>query len=265
MKDTLRHGDRGSAVRVLQTTLNALGANLAVDGVFGDVTFDLVCDFQTRAGLDPDGIVGPKTWKALNQGLARLKRSSPTDALSINAAGVLEGPGVTPIFSHPSWYGGTLAGGAPGGVVCHVSDTGPGTAPVMARGRLHPFIKNQDRLASWHATVDTDGSIVQQVPFHRVAWHAGSSTAQTIPGLGWANYCTVGIELVGYPSGPFPEAQVLGYARLLKALVERYGIPSRFAMLEHSEIDPKRRTDPGKEWMSKHAQRVLELAYGDRL
>lgn len=265
MKDTLKLGDRGALVRTLQTSLNALGGNLHVDGVFGDVTFDAVCDFQSSRKLDPDGVVGPLTWKALEDGLAQRKPPTASGELRINDAGLLEGDGVSLILSHPSWFGGTLAGGAPKGVVCHVSDTGPGTAPVMARGRTKAFIKGHDRLSSWHATVDTDGSIVQQIPFHRVAWHAGSDTAQEVAGLGWANYRTVGIELVGYPKGPFPEAQVLGYARLLKALVDRYGIESRFAMLQHSEIDPKRRTDPGPEWMGKHAQRVLELVYGDRL
>ena len=266
MKETLKHGDLGGDTRYLQTQLNALGANLRVDGVFGDRTFDAVCDFQSSRGLEPDGIVGPKTWEAIDQGIARMAHVHITPAgnveLSINEYHLLVGPALM-IPTHHSWFGGTLAGGAPGGVVCHVSDTPGGTAVAMAKNRTREFLKGHDRLASWHATVDTDGSIVQQIPFNRVAWHAGSDTAQTIPGLGWPNYRTVGIELVGYPEGPFPEAQVLGYAKLLKVLVERYGIQRRFAMLQHSEIDPKRRTDPGQEWMSKHAERVLEIAYGD--
>lgn len=71
MKDTLREGSRGGDVRVLQTTLNALGDNLLVDGIFGDATFNSVCDFQTVKGLEPDGVVGPKTWTALDMAMAR--------------------------------------------------------------------------------------------------------------------------------------------------------------------------------------------------
>lgn len=268
--DILRHGARGADTRTLQTALNALGENIRVDGIFGDVTFHAVCDFQTARGLEPDGVVGPKTWAAIAAGLARLayeQTQTPAllapDDLEIDGSGVLSGPGVTVLLSHRSWYGGFLGtqNGTPEGVVCHVSDTGPGTSLAMARNRVSRFHPDKDRLASWHATVDTDGSIVQQVPFINRAWHAGSPTAKPILGLGWANSTTNGIELVGYPAGPFPEAQVVGYARLLRALRRRYSILREFAMIEHATIDPARRTDPGKEWMTQHAKRVLDAAY----
>lgn len=74
MRDTLRHGSRGTDVRVLQTMLNALGDNLLVDGIFGDDTFNSVCDFQTVKKLEPDGIVGPKTWAAIDMAMARRMR-----------------------------------------------------------------------------------------------------------------------------------------------------------------------------------------------
>lgn len=71
MKDTLKQGDRGADVRQLQTDLNALGANLAVDGIFGDKTYEQVYDFQSSHGLEPDGVVGPKTWTELGHALLR--------------------------------------------------------------------------------------------------------------------------------------------------------------------------------------------------
>jgi hypothetical protein len=64
---------RGMDVRVLQTMLNTVGADLLVDGIFGNRTWHTVCDFQSVKGLEPDGIVGPKTWNALDGALARLK------------------------------------------------------------------------------------------------------------------------------------------------------------------------------------------------
>lgn len=73
MRDTLKHGDRGGDVRQLQTFLNALGENIAVDGIFGDITFHAVCDFQTVCKLEPDGVVGPKTWQAITDALERKK------------------------------------------------------------------------------------------------------------------------------------------------------------------------------------------------
>jgi hypothetical protein len=182
--------------------------------------------------------------------------------LTINDAGWLEGADVVTIPTHHSWLGGPIEHGAPGGTVCHVSDTNPGTAINMAKRRARKFGEDpNDRMASWHASVETTGTLVQMCSFKQRAWHAGSPSAKPIPGLGWANSHTNGIELIGYEKGPYPEAQVMGYARLLRALCLRYGIKREFAMITHQSIDEKRRSDPGKPWMSKHAERVLDYAF----
>ncbi|MCG7427945.1 peptidoglycan-binding protein [Helcobacillus sp. ACRRO] len=64
----IRPGHRGSAVRELQAALNARGASIAVDGVYGAATRNALTAFQSAAGLVPDGIVGPATRSALNGG-----------------------------------------------------------------------------------------------------------------------------------------------------------------------------------------------------
>lgn len=58
-------GDRGDDVRDLQKRLNKLGAQLGVDGLFGQGTHRAVIAFQGREGLSPDGIVGKATWNRL--------------------------------------------------------------------------------------------------------------------------------------------------------------------------------------------------------
>lgn len=64
---TLRAGDKGLDVKMLQTTLNkALGLHLIVDGNFGINTLKAVQQFQTVHFLVSDGVVGPKTNTALN-------------------------------------------------------------------------------------------------------------------------------------------------------------------------------------------------------
>jgi hypothetical protein len=65
---TLRRGDRGPAVLELQHKLNAAGAHppLPTDGEFGPKTQKAVKDFQQENGLASDGIVGLKTWRALD-------------------------------------------------------------------------------------------------------------------------------------------------------------------------------------------------------
>ena len=61
----LRQGSRGTAVRTLQSQLNARGASIAVDGSFGPATNSAVRALQRAAGIGVDGVVGPKTWNAL--------------------------------------------------------------------------------------------------------------------------------------------------------------------------------------------------------
>lgn len=62
---TLRRVDKGSAVHRLQAKLNKHGAKLALDGDFSVATESAVGQFQLADGLGADGIVDPKTNKAL--------------------------------------------------------------------------------------------------------------------------------------------------------------------------------------------------------
>lgn len=67
---TLRYGSSGAAVTSLQRGMNAVFSGydampLVVDGDFGPATQAAVVEFQRRAKLDADGVVGPLTWAAL--------------------------------------------------------------------------------------------------------------------------------------------------------------------------------------------------------
>ena len=59
---TLRRGDTGDLVRQLQSRLQ-----IKVDGDFGSKTEAALRAFQRSNGLVPDGIAGPKTWRALDR------------------------------------------------------------------------------------------------------------------------------------------------------------------------------------------------------
>lgn len=62
---TQDRGNRGSDVVALQYLLDAHGASIATDGIFGSGTDAAVKSFQRSKGLADDGIVGPNTWSAL--------------------------------------------------------------------------------------------------------------------------------------------------------------------------------------------------------
>ena len=67
-KPTIRKGDSGTYVTLLQTMLIQRGyscGSAGADGKFGNDTQYAVRKFQMDHGLQVDGIVGPKTWEAL--------------------------------------------------------------------------------------------------------------------------------------------------------------------------------------------------------
>jgi N-acetylmuramoyl-L-alanine amidase len=99
---------------------------------------------------------------------------------------------------------------------------------------------------SAHYTVDEDGAVYRHVAEEKRAWHAGVSY--------WAgarnvNDRSVGIELVnpGHEFGyrAFPEAQIAALAELARGVVRRHRVPPA-RVLGHSDVAPKRKTDPGE-------------------
>lgn len=60
---TLRRGASGDLVKTIQARLG-----LAADGDFGAKTEAAIREFQRKHQMVPDGIVGPKTWVALDRG-----------------------------------------------------------------------------------------------------------------------------------------------------------------------------------------------------
>lgn len=231
-------------------------AQIASGALTADHITELVRYWQAGHGLTVDGLAGPRTIASL---------APPSDLLVVEGHWLASRDlGIVPAIlpAHPSWYGGMLTGGAPRGIVAHYTATDPGTAVAMARRRARRFGTDpDDRQASWHISIEADGSIVQMVPLDHVAWHAGSNTARKVPGLGAANHTCIGIELVGH-GREFPDAQVAAAREVWRALVRHYGIAREHAMITHQSIDPTRREDPGPVWMREHAPGVVEYAFG---
>jgi hypothetical protein len=232
----------------------------------------LIMEYQVDNGLVVDGKAGPET-------RAHLERASSLRVQSDHWLSTRED--VRPIPIHPSWYGGYMSH-KPLGIMAHytATDPNPKTALSLAtrrkldRDELEAFLSrthpewNDEQIAekmprntSWHVTIGADGTIYQMMPFNRKARHCGSGVIcrRGYPNL-TPNECLIGIELEGH-GDHFPEPQVAAARDVWKALVGYYRIPRDFAMLEHSKFSSNR-SDPGEIWMGKHADDVLDYAFG---
>nr|BFE77333.1 L,D-transpeptidase family protein [Actinoplanes digitatis] len=81
----LKSGAKGAEVLALQKRLNELGYwNGKADGTFGGQTQQAVFALQKAAGLGRDGVVGPKTKKALDEGVRPKAKSTSGRVVEIN-------------------------------------------------------------------------------------------------------------------------------------------------------------------------------------
>jgi N-acetyl-anhydromuramoyl-L-alanine amidase len=115
---------------------------------------------------------------------------------------------------------------------------------LSAYKAYHPYFASIAHLrVSAHFYISRRGRIVQCVPLHRRAWHAGQSQLMTPKGLrDNLNHTSVGIELAGSDHTPFTDAQYIALQRLLLRL--NRVLPLAY-ITGHSDIAPLRKTDPG--------------------
>lgn len=110
----------------------------------------------------------------------------------------------------------------------------------------HPFFAEIAGLeVSAHALIHRDGRVVQYVPFHRRAWHAGVSSFR---GRSRCNDFSIGIELEGTDEAPYEPMQYLRLAELIHALTGAYPGLSPDRVVGHCHIAPGRKTDPGPQF-----------------
>ncbi len=107
----------------------------------------------------------------------------------------------------------------------------------------HPYFAGVAQLrVSAHALIRRDGEIVQYVPFHRRAWHAGQSQWQGRVGC---NDFSIGIEIEGTDASVYESIQYVRLARLIAALARVYPGVSIDRVVGHSDVAPGRKSDPG--------------------
>jgi AmpD protein len=112
----------------------------------------------------------------------------------------------------------------------------------------HPFYEEIYHLrVSSHLLIRRDGEIIQFVPFHKRAWHAGESV---FLGRDVCNDFSIGIEMEGSDFEAFTEEQYVSLEATLNDLLEAYPSLSAESITGHEHIAPGRKTDPGPffEW-----------------
>ena len=95
---------------------------------------------------------------------------------------------------------------------------------------------------SAHLLIRRSGDIVQFVPLHLRAWHAGESC---FAGRTACNDFSIGIELEGSDDHPYEPAQYTALGKVARTLMAAYPSITPQRIVGHSDIAPGRKTDPG--------------------
>ncbi|AOE50445.1 1,6-anhydro-N-acetylmuramyl-L-alanine amidase AmpD [Kangiella sediminilitoris] len=107
---------------------------------------------------------------------------------------------------------------------------------------------------SSHLLIRRDGELVQYVPFHKRAWHAGVSSFN---GREKCNDFSIGIELEGTDEIPYEDIQYEVLAKVTKLLMTAYPKITQDRITGHCNIAPGRKTDPGPAFDWEHYFRFL--------
>ncbi|MES9856812.1 MAG: 1,6-anhydro-N-acetylmuramyl-L-alanine amidase AmpD [Sedimenticola sp.] len=107
----------------------------------------------------------------------------------------------------------------------------------------HPYFEAIHPLpVSAHLLIRRDGELIQYVPLHQRAWHAGTSC------FGHRERCNdfaIGIELEGADEIPYSDEQYQVLAEVTRQVITIYPAITPQRITGHSDIAPGRKTDPG--------------------
>ncbi len=110
----------------------------------------------------------------------------------------------------------------------------------------HPyFAAIASRLVSSHLLIRRDGELIQYVPLHMRAWHAGESC---FDGRNRCNDYSIGIELEGSDDSGFTDAQYSTLIEVTREIQRLFPDITTDRITGHSDIAPGRKTDPGPEF-----------------
>lgn len=129
----------------------------------------------------------------------------------------------------------------------------------------HPYFAGIATMkVSTHFLIRRDGSIVQYVPVHARAWHAGQSSFKDCPAC---NDYSIGIELEGEDHISYDDRQYDSLIELVEELRAHYPAILPDHIVGHADIAPGRKTDPGEafDWERLRNKLFSPLASSDRV
>ncbi len=107
----------------------------------------------------------------------------------------------------------------------------------------HPYFKQiYQTKVSAHLLIRRNGDLTQYVSFNQRAWHAGMSEYQ---GRKKCKDYSIGIELEGTETQKYTDEQYKQLNQVIKTLLLTYPGLSEQAIVGHSAVAPRRKTDPG--------------------
>lgn len=115
-------------------------------------------------------------------------------------------------------------------------------------GQLDPngheyFTQIADMRVSAHLYIKRGGEVIQFVPLHKRAWHAGVSEFE---GRSKCNDFSIGIEMQGTDDMAFTDEQYRSLVTVTKQLQRRFPNIVLDNIVGHEHIAPGRKTDPGR-------------------
>jgi len=124
----------------------------------------------------------------------------------------------------------------------------------------HPYFAEISELkVSSHFLIRRNGDLIQYVPVHQRAWHAGQSSFE---GCSQCNDFSIGIELEGEDHVPYDDRQYASLIALIALLMRSYPAISMNNIVGHADIAPGRKTDPGVafDWSALRKKLAARLA-----
>lgn len=109
---------------------------------------------------------------------------------------------------------------------------------------------------SAHLFIRRNGEIIQFVPFHQRAWHAGASCFQQKTAC---NDFSIGIELEGTDDLAYEDIQYQMLAEVLETLIRTYPGLNKQRIAGHCDIAPDRKTDPGDSFDWARLKHLLDV------